>query len=865
MKRLLFILAIAMAVAGSLQAAQVSVTDARQVADQFFKTQSSRLSAPASQSTTRLAYTADHERFFVFDRGAHGGFVVVAGDDRLPQVLGYGVDFSADNVPPAMRYWMDEINREIAFLQSHPDVKVFQPVKRAAVVGPLMTTFWDQGEPFNDQCPYYYNSSGDSARAVTGCVATAFAQVMNYHQWPDVGRGSHSYTCNVNDMTVTQLSADFSQSVYRWDLMLDRYDASSSPESCEAVAKLMSDVGISMNMGYGASSGARESEAMFAMVDYFKYSDRCYILNRDYYNAQEWDEFLVDEISALRPIVYCGYTISATESGGHAFVLDGFNTEGYYHVNWGWGGSGDGYFLVSVLAPGSGMNFEYMQDGVFGLVPEHQAAAVDDFLKVRSQLVPMAPSVPLGERKDLFRLDNFVAEGNMLDTAGYYETYGRIFYYAEIPMSLGVYDSNGELRQSEEFVRQQTLGDSWFNSGQQIQMSLSNSLEDGEYKIKLSYGLEEEGVYDQEVMDYSGKELYVKMTVSDGTAYLTDCFLSNTYGLGSMTVPGGIMVNQPINVEVSLSYNRPWGGGPGGGPGGSSNQDGPVGNVHLSILKDGVKVATSEPCEVMVPVNTVQSYQMQITAPAEWGRYELVLNDESGNTFVETNQWNEATGDGITPIMVLPLCQQLVEDFETMTANSSSNDKDVQGLFTTWSFTKSGVRAPGEGRCNGVNSVMMKKASSFGTSQALAHDFIMAQATFFNQSSTAAKYKLEYSVDDGTTWDVANTIEEQPAADVPANTVTSPIWKLNLSAAQPALFRIAMIAGGSAATYVDDVSFYYNDTLGDVNGDGEVNIADINAVIAVILSNGDKGAADVNGDGEVNIADINALINLILS
>ena len=114
---------------------------------------------------------------------------------------------------------------------------------------------------------------------------------------------------------------------------------------------------------------------------------------------------------------------------------------------------------------------------------------------------------------------------------------------------------------------------------------------------------------------------------------------------------------------------------------------------------------------------------------------------------------------------------------------------------------------------------------------------------------------------------MANTIDGQPAAEVPASSVSSPIWALDLKASQPALFRIAMIGGGSAATYVDDVSFYYNDngTLGDVNGDGEVNIADINAIINVILTGVENAAADVNGDDEINIADINAIINLILS
>ena len=152
MKRLLFILAIGIAAVSSLHAAQVSETAARQVADSFFASNPTRLTA---QSPTRLVYTAEQGHFYVFDRGVNGGFVVVAGDDRLPQVLGYGAsgDFAEDNLPPALRYWMDEMNREIAFLQSHPDVIVYQPVKRAAIVGPLMTTEWDQSEPFNDMCP----------------------------------------------------------------------------------------------------------------------------------------------------------------------------------------------------------------------------------------------------------------------------------------------------------------------------------------------------------------------------------------------------------------------------------------------------------------------------------------------------------------------------------------------------------------------------------------------------------------------------------------------------------------------------------------------------------------------------------------
>ena len=419
MKRILFILAIAMATFYSLQAASINEAEARQVADKFFSVHSSRMMAPAAQPEVHLAYTAERGRFYVYDRGRNGGFVVVAGDDRLPQVLGYGDkgDFSTSALPSSLQYWMKEMNRQIEFMQSHEDVVAYQPVKRAAAVGPLMTTLWDQDAPYNDLCPTYTDGNGVTNRAVTGCVATAFAQVMNYHQWPSVGQGSHSYVCNVNDMTVTELSADFSQSQYRWDLMLDSYNSSSSPESCEAVAKLMSDVGISMDMGYGSSSGASERAAMNAMKRYFKYGDNCYLVERDYFSAAEWDQMLTDELSARRPIVYCGYDLSGQDAGGHAFVFDGFNIDGYYHVNWGWGGSYDGYFLFWVLNPGK-YNFNYIQDAVLGLVPETQNDDVNKVLYVRSQLVPKTPSVSLGSTITM-TMDNFTAVGNMLDTAGY--------------------------------------------------------------------------------------------------------------------------------------------------------------------------------------------------------------------------------------------------------------------------------------------------------------------------------------------------------------------------------------------------------------------------------------------------------------
>ena len=338
MKRLFFLFTITLAALCTVQAAQVNESEARQIADRFFGTKSARFAASASQAATRLAYTAEAGRFYIYDRSAGCGFVIVAGDDRLPQVLGYSIDgtFSSNGIPLPMQDWMAEMNREIAFLQSHNNANAHHPVKRANPIAPLMTTRWTQDWPYNLLCPTYTIGGNVTERAVTGCVATAMAQIMNYYKWPAQGTGSHTYDCNVNDTDPTTLSADFSQSVYEWNLMLDDYSSESSEESCLAVAKLMSDAGISINMNYGSSSGASESAVMTAITDYFGYSGKRYLLQRDLYSASEWDQLLYDEISAGRPVLYCGYTYTQGSLGGHAFVFDGVDARGYFHVNWGW-------------------------------------------------------------------------------------------------------------------------------------------------------------------------------------------------------------------------------------------------------------------------------------------------------------------------------------------------------------------------------------------------------------------------------------------------------------------------------------------------------------------------------------------------
>ena len=218
--------------------------------------------------------------------------------------------------------------------------------------------------------------------------------------------------------------------------------------------------------------------------------------------------------------------------------------------------------------------------------------------------------------------------------------------------------------------------------------------------------------------------------------------------------------------------------------------------------------------------------------------------------------------------------QFLLEDFEDMPATSSTSAKDVEGFFATWSFNKSGVRAPGEGKANDEHSVLMKLPSQFYSTTPVYYNFYMASMVVFNNGAYTAKYSLEYSLDNGATWTKVNAANGSDGAEVASQTVGTCYWPLNLKNNQPAVFRISQVGGNkNASTYVDDLCLYYTGEeggpdqgiTGDVNGDGEVNIADVNAIIDLILTARSETAADVNGDGEVNIADVNAVIDIILS
>ena len=490
-------------------------------------------------------------------------------------------------------------------------------------------------------------------------------------------------------------------------------------------------------------------------------------------------------------------------------------------------------------------------------------------LYVRGIMHPDMNSVPRGNEVSMKFADIYV-EGNLMDTVGvegmgYWQS-----VYDTIPMELRVIDQNGVEKQTHRFSYKVFIS-GWGNMTSFIGFTPDASLADGEYTLKIAYSMLKDGNYDSWVRDDHGNEVYCKMILGDDMVYLSDCSLAATYNLESMDIEQSIVVNEPFDVNVTLTYPRGWGPPPGGGGGEPGGQPEPTteGDIHLSLMKDGVEVATSEPMTISIPRESTETFTLQMMAPAQWGRYQLMVVDDRGRLFEPESDWlGTDEGSGIMNIVVAPISDYLIEDFETMPVSTKTNDTHVQGQFTLWNFNKSGVRAPGEGKCAGEHSVMMKKPSTFYSIEPISHHFFMAEATIYNPSSSEAKFTLEYSVDGGATWIKALSIDGDaaPAAVVPAASTYHAIWQFNVQASQPALFRVAMTGGGSAAAYIDNLVLRYNDVAiaGDVNVDGEVNIGDLNTVVDIILSGVAANNADLNGDGEINIADINALIDLIL-
>lgn len=299
-----------------------------------------------------------------------GGFAIVSNDDQAAPLVGYSSGTFDEASNPGLRWFLAAAD-EVLSSAAQP-VKVVAPSQYEGLkpeVGPLVKSTWNQGYPYNLLTPTY---GTNKAHYVTGCVATAMAQVMYFHQYPSRGRNIHTYSFTPSNGENLKLTVDYGQETYDWSLMTDVYTGGESEASKLEVAKLMYDAGVSCSMQYNEDgSGAYTYEAANALVEYFNYNENLQLYTRRAYSEGLWMRKIFTEIDAGRPIMYAGTDVA---SGGHEFVLDGYNADGFVHINWGWGSTADGYFDIALLNP-TGFQFSVGQEMVMGIATPETAIA----------------------------------------------------------------------------------------------------------------------------------------------------------------------------------------------------------------------------------------------------------------------------------------------------------------------------------------------------------------------------------------------------------------------------------------------------------------------------------------------------------
>lgn len=322
--------------------------------------------------------------YYVIENGTNKGYTIVSADDRLPEIVGYAKqgNYTEDTLPEA---YVEFITAYQKFVE---EVKAGNPhaLRTAAeakalresasytqpTVAPLLGNIqWNQGDPYNRMCPEYDGVN----KAVTGCVATAMAQVIGYWKYPSQLQADiPGYTTRSNKINVPGISKA-TDGIYDWDNILPQYRSGSFNDvQANAVAKLMHHCGVAVKMDYGQSSGANVNPEHLSK--YFGYDkDFMVKVRRESYSMQEWNTLIDNELIAKRPVLYSGQS----SDGGHQFVCDGSDGKGLYHINWGWGGYQDGYFDITILNPakggiGSGNapdGYNQGSDMIIGIMPDN--------------------------------------------------------------------------------------------------------------------------------------------------------------------------------------------------------------------------------------------------------------------------------------------------------------------------------------------------------------------------------------------------------------------------------------------------------------------------------------------------------------
>ena len=430
-----------------------------------------------------IAYTqmqVDNEpAVYVFN--GEDGFVLVSAEDDARAVLGYSDHgrFDATDMPENMQFWLQMYADELARYEANkPVLKAGQVsmhhAKRAATdsyptITPILGDVeWGQDEPYNNLCP-----TVGGERSVTGCVATAISQIMYVHKYPTKGIGSKTYTTESHGL---RLNVNFGATTYDWGNMLPYYKNNYNSTQANAVATLMYHVGVAADMDYDPDgSGAISSAALAAITEYFGYNKSIHVLPKDFMKEETVLQTVASDLQEGRPVYISGSTVNQE---GHAFVCDGMQSDGYLHINWGWNGSGNGYFALSALDPenqgtgGSASDLAFTEGVCLytNIKPSAGGEAmplvtVDKLTRTSSDAINKTTAVG-------FSLDAFTSTG--IATAA-----GMVTYF--------IYNNAGEVVNKVKIGTFELDPGYGYTSAINISQKLPSNLAQGDYELEIRY------------------------------------------------------------------------------------------------------------------------------------------------------------------------------------------------------------------------------------------------------------------------------------------------------------------------------------------------------------------------------------------
>lgn len=499
-------------------AAPVDEQSARKLAGDFLREKMPVTRSSNTEITRAETGVADGADAGIYVFNAVNGFVVISADDALPAVLAYsyGAPYDADKAPEAMKQMLSAYHHAVT-----STFKTRSIVPTHQNISPLIKTQWDQEEPYNGMCPDH---------SPTGCVATAIAQVMYYQKFPNT---------------------------YDWDKMKTAYNYTDTGEAANAVALLMADVGEKVFMDYGKdNSAASLADGAEALRYDFGYSETTEYVERDCYTAQSWDELLYNELANSRPVIMGGQSMSPAGEGGHAFVIDGYEVKegvGYYHVNWGWGGRSDDYFLISVLNP----HYQYVGGyaGTSGYSYEQNAV-----IGIQPAVTPMKKTTRFSLRKCYIKEDKDTYDRTSPITVCFdawnisKPKVARRFDYA-----VALYKDRELIKILSQGNFETPIPHTNIRTVTTKPMSIGNDIPNGKYQIRIL--CRENDTFDWTWAQQSAAR-YVELTVGDQQmttatyGYNEEYKGDNPFTINAVEVGGSKKVGEPLIIKINLTNNH---------------------------------------------------------------------------------------------------------------------------------------------------------------------------------------------------------------------------------------------------------------------------------------------------------------------